>query len=134
MTHDRYLLDRVSTAVLGLDGRGTPQMYADYWQWEQAGMRQPELVAKAKAESAGAVKAAPAKKKLSYLEAREWEQMEAKIMEAELAVEAIRAEMQSPDVVSDGPRLQSCYARLQPAEALVHQLYDRWAELEAKQQ
>jgi len=48
-------------------------------------------------------------------------------------VEAIRAEMQSPEVVSDGPRLQACFARLQPAEALVHDLYARWAELEAKQ-
>ena len=96
-------------------------------------MRQPEPAAKPKSESAAPAKSAPAKKKLSYMEAREWEQMEAKIMEAELAVEAIRAEMHSPEVVSDGPRLQACYARLQPAEALVHQLYDRWAELEAKQ-
>jgi hypothetical protein len=49
-------------------------------------------------------------------------------------VETIRAEMHSPEVVSDGPRLQACYARLQPAEESVHALYARWAELEAKQQ
>ena len=67
------------------------------------------------------------------MEAREWEQMEAKIMEAEQQVEAIKVEMHSPEVVSDGPRLQACYARLQPAEDLVHALYARWAELEAKQ-
>jgi hypothetical protein len=42
--------------------------------------------------------------------------------------------MHSPDVVSDGPRLQACYARLQPAEDSVHALYARWADLEAKQQ
>src|ERR1022692_3487335 len=36
VTHDRYLLDRVSTIVLGLDGRGGAQLFADYWQWEQA--------------------------------------------------------------------------------------------------
>ena len=40
VTHDRYLLDRVSTAVLGLDGRAAPQMFADYWQWEQAQLEQ----------------------------------------------------------------------------------------------
>jgi len=39
----------------------------------------------------------------------------------------------APEVVSDGPRLQACYARLQPAEETVHALYARWAELEAKQ-
>jgi hypothetical protein len=36
-------------------------------------------------------------------------------------------------VVSDGPRLQACFARLQTVEAEVHALYARWAELEAKQ-
>src|SRR5262249_48379402 len=36
VTHDRYLLDRVCTALLGLDGEGTaPPLYADYEQWEQ---------------------------------------------------------------------------------------------------
>jgi ATP-binding cassette subfamily F protein uup len=35
VTHDRYMLDRVSTVVLGLDGRGAAEMFADYSQWEQ---------------------------------------------------------------------------------------------------
>jgi len=91
------------------------------------------VVAKASA-AAPAAKSAPSKKKLSYLEAREWEQMEARIVEAEQAVEAIQQEMHSPEVVSDGPRLQSCFQRLQVAEKNVEELYARWAELEGKQQ
>jgi len=133
VTHDRYLLDRVSTVVLGLDGRGGAQLFADYWQWEQAKMGQPDAPKPARQESA-APKSPPTKKKLSYHEAREWEQMEVRILEAEQQLEAIRAEMHSPEVVSDGPRLQACYAKLQPAEDSVHALYARWAELEAKQQ
>ena len=71
VTHDRYLLDRVSTAVLGLDGMGGAQLFADYWQWEQAKVEPP----KAPKKEAAAIAAPPAtKKKLSYLEAREWEQ------------------------------------------------------------
>ena len=132
VTHDRYLLDRVSTVVLGLDGRGTAQLFADYWQWEQARIEQADVAKPVKQESAP--KAISSKKKLSYHEAREWEQMESRILEAEQLVEAIRAEMHSPEVVSDGPRLQACYAKLQPAEESVHALYARWAELEAKQQ
>jgi ATP-binding cassette subfamily F protein uup len=132
VTHDRYLLDRVSTVVLGLDGRGGAQLFADYWQWEQAKMGQTEVAKAVKQESAP--KALSSKKKLSYHEAREFEQMEARILEAEQLVEAIRAEMHSPEVVSDGPRLQACYAKLKPAEEYVHALYARWAELEAKQQ
>lgn len=130
VTHDRYLLDRVSTAVLGLDGTGGAQLFADYWQWEQTS----QAMEPPKAEKKEPVRAAqPAKKKLSYLEAREWEQMENRILEAEEAVEAIRTEMLLPEVVSDGPRLHSCYERLQAAEAEVHNLYARWADLEAKQ-
>ncbi len=132
VTHDRFLLDRVSTAVLGLDGNGGAELFADYWQWEQ---NQASLRPARAEKPAAARSAAPAggKKKLGYLEAREWEQMEARILEAEQAAEAIRAEMQSPEVVSDGPRLQVCYAKLQEAEARVEALYGRWAELEAKQ-
>ena len=133
VTHDRYLLDRVATAVLGLDGQGGALLYADYWQWEQAGLVRGKKELEKK-DAAVKTATAPLKKRLSYLEAREWEQMEASILQAELELEAIRAEMQSPEVVSDGPRLHACYAKLQSAEAAVHVLYARWAELEAKQQ
>jgi ABC transport system ATP-binding/permease protein len=132
VTHDRYLLDRVSTAVLGLDGQGGTQLYADYWQWEQAQSNQKQPRAE---KPAAAPKSAsqPGRKKLSYLEAREWEQMEELILEGEAEADAIRAEMQSPEAVSDGPRLAACYERLQAAEGRVEALYARWAELEAKQ-
>ena len=60
--------------------------------------------------------------------------MEARILEAEQELAAIRAEMHAPDVVSDATRLQECYRGMQSAEARVEELYARWAELEAKQQ
>src|SRR5271170_1952942 len=34
VTHVRYMLDRVSTVVLGLDGQGSAGLFADYYQWE----------------------------------------------------------------------------------------------------
>ena len=34
VTHDRYLLDRVSTVVLGFDGAGSAERFADYSQWD----------------------------------------------------------------------------------------------------
>ena len=132
VTHDRFLLDRVSTVVLGLDGQGGAELFADYWQWEAAPGRAlpwPGMDAAPPARPA----AAAAKKKLSYLEAREWEQMEARILEAEGELEALHAEMKAPEVVSDGLRLHACYRKVQAAEARVADLYARWAELEAKQ-
>jgi ATP-binding cassette subfamily F protein uup len=131
VTHDRYLLDRVSTGVLGLDGQGGAQFYADYWQWEEA---KREVVGAGHALPKPPPKPAPAKKRLTYLEAREWEQMEPLILEAERELESIRAEMHSPEVVSDAPRLQVCCQKLQSAESRVQSLYARWADLEAKRQ
>src|SRR3989442_2978899 len=34
VTHDRFLMDRVSGIVLGLDGFGEAEVFADYSQWE----------------------------------------------------------------------------------------------------
>src|ERR1039457_7127885 len=98
---------RISTAVLGLDGEGGAQLYADYWQWEEAAQVLPKPEKKEPPP-----KAAPAKKKLSYLEAREWEQMEPLILEAERGLESIRAEMHSPEIVSDAPRPHISYHNL----------------------
>lgn len=57
--------------VLGLDGAGGAQLYADYWQWEQAGpMGAPtQKPPRPEKDPAAPPVAAPAgRKKLSYLE------------------------------------------------------------------
>jgi ATP-binding cassette subfamily F protein uup len=74
------------------------------------------------------------RKRLGYLEAREFEQMEERILEAEEELAELHAGMLAPDVVSDATRLRACYEKTQAAEARVAALYARWAELEAKQQ
>ncbi len=136
VTHDRFLLDRVANAVLGLDGEGNALRVADYWQWEQAqaALRQ-ERAQKDAPERPAAPSAAPApaRKRLSYLEAREWESMEEKILAAEAELAERQRKLQAPDVVSDPARLQQAYERLKAAEEVVEQLYARWAELEARQ-
>jgi ATP-binding cassette subfamily F protein uup len=130
VTHDRYMLDRVSSVVLGLDGEGGAEVFADYSQWEQARSSKP---ARAEREAPPARPApAAARKKLSYLDAREWEQMEQRILDAEQKLEACRAALQAPEVVSDPLALQERYRELQTAEVVVDGLYARWAELEGK--
>jgi len=133
VTHDRYMLDRVATVVLGLDGEGGAEVFADYSQWEQARAVKPARAGK-EAPLRPAAGAASQRRKLGYLEAREWEQMEEKILEAELALEVARAALQAPEVVSDAVALQQRYVEIQAAEAEVEKLYARWAELEAKVQ
>jgi ATP-binding cassette subfamily F protein uup len=136
VTHDRYMLDRVSTMVLGLDGRGGAEAFADYLQWEewQAGSKQP-----ARTESNGSPPARPAKaaessakKKLSYLEAREFATIEERIAQAEETLRQKRSAAEDPAIASDAAKLLTAHAEMEEAQKAVDELYSRWAELEAK--
>ena len=140
VTHDRYLLDRVSTTVLGLDGQGAAESFADYSQWEtwQAGHKQ---TAQSRARSSSgdpvskdAVSAPPqpGKKKLSYLEAREYDEIEDRVAQAEHLLQAKRVQLEDPAIASDAARLVSATAELEDAQQKVDALYARWAALERK--
>ncbi len=134
VTHDRYMLDRVSTTVLGLDGQGGGALFADYSQWEAEQFSRKAAKPQKEATATPRAPQQPGKKRLSYNESREWEAIEQKIQEAEAVVEARKALLQDPDVVSDPIRLQRCYEEFTASQEAVDRLYARWAELEAKQQ
>lgn len=131
VTHDRYLLDRVSTLVLGLDGRGGAERFADYSQWDV--WRGERAQPKARAEKeVRAPAAAAGKKKPSYLEAREYEGIEQRVHEAERVLEERRGVLQDPAITKDGRLLERAYREVEEAQAAVDAIYERWAELEAK--
>ena len=135
VTHDRYMLDRVSTIVLGLDGQGGAASFADYSQWEawQAERKQPaEPVSSGADESRRSANSAAAKKKLSYLEAREYATIEQRVAEAEQVLQEKRAQLEDPSIASDGPRLVAAHAEMDEAQKIADELYSRWAELEQK--
>jgi ABC transport system ATP-binding/permease protein len=69
---------------------------------------------------------------LSYLEQREWERMEASILEAERGLTACQEAAADPAVAADHKALAERLAALAAAQARVDELYGRWAELEAK--
>jgi len=137
VTHDRYLLDRVSTVVLGLDGQGSAEGFADYSQWEtwQRESTQPEKKS-AGAEKNGASASNPevsrATKKLSYMDARDYATIEHRVAEAELVLQAKREALEDPAIVSDAPKLLQAHAEMDAAQEIVDTLYARWAELEGK--
>jgi len=131
VTHDRYLLDRVSTIVLGLDGNGRVERFADYSQWEvwRAEQKQPKL----KPVSAASPRSAPSKKRLSYIENREYETIQDRIAQAEQALQEKRDSLQDAEVVKDGRLLDKTFREMEEAQKAVDELYSRWAELEEKQ-
>lgn len=135
VTHDRYMLDRIANIVIGLDGDGNAGAFADYAQWE-AWLEEREQTKKQEKAPARAVAAATApassKKKLSYLEEREWSTIEERIAQAEEIVNKYHAEIEDPAVATDAARLQTALAEAAKAQEVVDDLYTRWGQLEAK--
>jgi ATP-binding cassette subfamily F protein uup len=129
VTHDRFMLERVSTVILALDGRGGTATFADYAQWEAA---REDASAQAPSAARGAARERTKSRRLGYLERREWDAMEDTILKAERVVDACRQAAEDPAVASDPAALQARYAALEAARAEVDRLYARWAELEAK--
>jgi ATP-binding cassette subfamily F protein uup len=133
VTHDRYMMDRVANVVVGLDGRGGSAVFADSTQWEAWTAERAQPAARETPTPRRPAAVASAKKRLSYIEAREWEAMEQRILEAEEELERIRAEVQNAAAAGDAAHLAEASRAMEASERQVERLYERWAELEAKQ-
>ena len=135
VTHDRYLLDRVSTEIVGLMGDETVRTFADFDQWSDARriLDNPPTPVKAAKPAAVpvAVSVAPRAAGLSTSERRELERMEATIAQAETLVTEAEQLLTDPKVASDNARLQAAWADLQARRDAVTSLYARWEALEA---
>jgi ATP-binding cassette subfamily F protein uup len=122
VTHDRWLLDRVTEGLLALDGRGGARRFADLAQWQDSA---PE-------EESPAPTAAPARAALSAPELRELRRMEAAIAKAEAEEVRARLALEDPAVAADAQELARRHARLEAAASRVAALFDRWQELDSK--
>lgn len=161
VTHDRYLMDRVSTGLLGLDGFGDYGFFADYAQYavyqrsrelsRDSGSKTSspkntknelthnssdhQLEIQLSKNSTTAIASQPKRtgtKKLSYMEQREWDAMETNILEAEETLAAAKSKAQDPAISVSAMKLQEACKAVDLAQSRVNQLYARWAELEAK--
>jgi ATP-binding cassette subfamily F protein uup len=144
VTHDRYLLNRVATTVLGLDGRGNIERFADYAQWEDwlqeqdqdKSMRKADGSTTGQRSSANSASSAnpanSAKKKLSYLEAREFAAIEQRVEESDARLAAARDRVEHPEIATNAAALQEALSELDQAQHENDALYARWAELTEK--
>jgi ATP-binding cassette subfamily F protein uup len=136
VTHDRYLLNRVSSTVLGLDGRGHTGRFADYAQWEDWMEEQEEKTQNKPERSASSANTAnsanTAKRKLSYLEAREFAAIEERVEESDARLAAARDRVEHPEIATNAVALQQALEELDAAQRENDALYARWAELTEK--
>jgi len=136
VSHDRYFLNRVCTAILAFEGNGALRYQVgnyDYYLEKResavAGVGDP---GPAKRESAGGTDPGSKKKprKLKWKEERELEGMEAAILAAENEVARIEALFAQPDFyVTHASELTTLEGNLRFARDEVARLYARWAEL-----
>jgi len=135
VTHDRFMLDRISTEILALDGRGGAYPYASVSQWQTAKEEAEERLAgeaKSVQSKPQPKPAAAGPKRLTWNEQRELEQMEEKILAAEEELHANQQLMEDPSVLADHVRLREVCSKVDAAQKLVQTLYERWQELESR--
>jgi ATP-binding cassette subfamily F protein uup len=142
VTHDRYLLNRVASTVLGLDGMGQAEQFADFAQWEtwveEQGSATPASTNRSPGTPTGIRGQGPrggdggGKKKLSYLEAREFATIEQRVEVSDARLAAAHERVEDPAIASDAAALQKALQELESAQQESHDLYARWAELSEK--
>jgi ATP-binding cassette subfamily F protein uup len=141
VTHDRYMLDRVSNIVLGLDGHAHSRVFADYSQWEEWKGVEQGYVANQQAAANSSQRASTAnssttasssKKKLSYLEQREYDGIEERVDKADARMAAAHDRLEDNAVVTDPAALTEALAEMEAAQAEHDAVYQRWAELTEK--
>jgi ATP-binding cassette subfamily F protein uup len=138
ITHDRYMLDRLSTVVFGLDGLGQSDRFADYSQWDAWQIAQnAEFIVKPTTQNKTAPRQSeilpkPAKTKLTRSESRELASIEKQIAKAEQTLVARRAALEDREIACDASRLQTAFVEMEAAQKSVDNLYQRWSELDRK--
>ena len=138
VTHDRYMLDRVSNVVLGLDGRGNAATFADYAQWEEWKEEGSRGQGPGSSEKPSGLPAStqPAKgagrKKLSYMEQREFDGIETRVEAADARMEAAHDRLADPKVATNAELLTEALAEMEAAQVEHDAAYARWAELTEK--
>ena len=133
VSHDRYFVDKVATAVLGFNAQGKLDLVqGGYTAWSEAQDASAAPVP-LPAAPAAAPPRTPAAKRLSFRDKKELEGMEARITAAEARVSLIEQSLTAPDVWrGDGAEGRALQQELTAAQAETTALYSRWEELMAQ--
>lgn len=133
VTHDRYFLDQVATKLLAFPPKESDShelvWFADFAQWEAW---EPSLKSEIKKESPVANEIPSKKKKLSFKEQYELENMEKTIHEAEEKLEKLNLESAKPENASDSALLTTFSNQMTDLQSEINRLYARWSELGEK--
>ena len=132
VSHDRFLLDRLADFVIGFDGQGRCERFADFRQWLEE-LQGAERATKAVSNKPAKKIAPPAKKKkLTLGEELELGRMEESVARAEEHLARCQGELADPGIQAQPEKLAACCLALEQAQGEVDRIYQRWQALEAK--
>jgi ATP-binding cassette subfamily F protein uup len=132
-THDRYILDKIATSVIGFDGNGNADTARGLDQWLEIVNSRRESNEKKPAKEV--IKPDKTKKnttgKLTYKLRFELESIEEKILEAEQKENELQLLLEQSDILNNPVKLEETCTLLNSAQKEVQALYSRWEELES---
>ncbi|MGP1345572.1 MAG: ABC-F family ATP-binding cassette domain-containing protein [Phycisphaerales bacterium] len=143
VTHDRAMVDRLATDILAIDGRGGTGRYASVEQAVAAMERTPDPAPTRAPKDrddrpdtqpttpSPAPATPPQRRKLSYKDQREYDQIEQRILEAEAAAEQAERTLSNMPSTATPQQWTDASTALAEAQAAVAALYTRWEQLEA---
>jgi ATP-binding cassette subfamily F protein uup len=126
------LLDRLADYVLGFDGKGNCQRFADFRQWLEELKSTKNLENQAKSQSFQKTNQTKSKKKITLGEKLELEKIENVILGAEGELELCQQRLADDSIQSNPELLAEYCTKLEAAQDRVDALYRRWQELEEK--
>ncbi|MCV9886115.1 ABC-F family ATP-binding cassette domain-containing protein [Metabacillus halosaccharovorans] len=128
VSHDRYFLDRVVDHLLAFENNGhITRFQGSYSEYMEEKKLQEMMKEKEAPSSEKVVYKKDKKKRLSYKEQQEWEQIEDKI--ADLEVRKTQLEQEIADAGSDIGKVTELYKEQEQVENKLEETMERWEEL-----
>lgn len=129
VSHDRYFLDKVADELLVLKGNGIiTSFYGNYSEYlEKEAATAAEKLQAAAVPAAKTSEKKDKKKKMTYREQKDWEEIDGKIAATEAKLEEIGTELEQTG--SDFTRAQELMKQADDLNDQLEQLIERWSYL-----
>ena len=130
VSHDRYLLDKMSDQLFIMEGEGVVKIYNGNYSEYRLSLEQPKVKAETKKTLAPVVEQTPIKavKKLSFKEQKELEESEKGIAETEKKIASLNESLVKIDA-ADYVKIQEVSSEIELLQAKLDELTMRWLEL-----
>ncbi len=123
ITHDRFMIEKVATNYLGLDGRGNATFFASFQQWE-------DFMEQVKDEADNKPKEKKAETKVSsYLNQKEITKVERQIEKIEKSIEELQNDLSLPENLEDQTKILSLCDKIKNKEEELKALLEKWTAL-----